>query len=160
MAAVVLRQRELLPTPISHGSRENLQLPRWSVVTNNGFPFHHDADRPPLLRDHSIRLYLRSCQLLLGQCYLVLFVHIASNFERPVLPHVLQWRQTLLFRGLGEPGHGVLKNPSVIFIDGELLSWPVRRFKILPIPIEPSGSIAHDKLIQNSSSSQTAPGFA
>src|SRR5579871_6151308 len=82
---------------------------------------------------------MRWClKVLLGRKMYFLLIQLKDgglllrNVECAILAHVLQRRQVLFGGHLWQSRYTMLKNPTVILLDGKLFAWAIGRFKVFP----------------------------
>src|SRR5579863_2981218 len=137
----------LRPVPVFQRLRIKLELARRSGKTSDSVTFDLDSDWRPVLFDYvGQRIDRAPLQVFWLQNLTVQLVDVVFDEESTVFPHVVERREPLVRGRLRQARNAVLKDPPVVFVDSDLLSRPIRRFKVAAdahrsIRIDPPGQL-------------------
>jgi hypothetical protein len=160
MALDVLRNGIFRPFPIDHGLRVELILTGRRGEAHIRSAIDHHANLLAAFFDGTLVSGSTSAPFSFRRqgFPFMLFVGVLFYFEGTIFTHIPQFRQPFFF-GCFRQSRGMLKDILIVLVDIDLFAFSVGEIKCLRIPRLPSGSIRQDSSIQNSSSSQTSPGF-
>src|SRR5580693_3873096 len=121
----------LWPVPVFQRLRIKLEFARRSWKTGDRFATDLDPDWGFVLFHYmGQRINRAPLDFIWLQNLAVQFVDIVFNQESAVFSHVIERHEPFAGGGLRQTRNAVLKDPSVVLVDSELLSGTVRRFKV------------------------------
>src|ERR1700674_437066 len=119
------------PVPFLQRLRIKFEFTRRCWETGDGVAIDLNSDWHPVLLDYvRDRIDRTILQLFWLESLPVQFVDVVFNQESSVLPHVVERREPFAGGCLGQARNAVLKDPSVILVNSELLPRPIGRFEV------------------------------